>query len=73
MQIDVLYYSNPLYNGLNLDQFSLNFKCVKWAASSSNLMLPNDPFVAKHKINYKLLRKILYLEKKKKFTLIISY
>ena len=58
----------------DFDQFILNFQCVKWdASSSSNLMLSDVPFVAKHKNNYKLLRKIHYLEKKKKFTLIQSY
>ena len=57
--------TNPLYKGFNLDQFSLNFQCVKWAFSSSNLMLPIDLFVAKHKNNYKLLRKKHYLEKKR--------
>ena len=58
--------TNPLYKGFNLDRFSLNFQCVKWAASSSsNLMLPIDSFFAKHKNNYKFLRKIHYLEKKR--------
>ena len=57
--------TNPLYKGFNLDQFSLNFQCIKWAATTSNLVLYNDPFVAKHKNNYKLLRTIHYLEKKR--------
>ena len=57
--------TNPLYKGFNLDQFSLNFQCIKWAATASNLVLFNDPFVAKHKNNYKLLRTIHYLEKKR--------
>ena len=57
--------TNPLYKGFNLDQFSLNFQCIKWAATASNLVLYNDPFVAKHKNNYKLLRTIHYLEKKR--------
>ena len=57
--------TNPVYKGFNLDQFSLNFQCIKWAATTSNLVLYNDPFVAKHKNNYKLLRTIHYLEKKR--------
>ena len=57
--------TNSLYKGFNLDQFSLNFQCIKWAATASNLVLYNDPFVAKHKNNYKLLRTIHYLEKKR--------
>ena len=48
----------PLYKGFILDQFSINFQCVKWAAVRSNLVLYNDPFVAKHKNNYKLLCKL---------------
>ena len=57
--------TNPLYKGFNLDQFSLNFQCVDWAATAGNIVLYNDPFVAKHKNNYKLLRKIHYQEKKR--------
>ena len=38
-------YKNPLYNGFNLDKFSFNFQCVKWAEESGNLVLYNDSFV----------------------------
>ena len=54
-----------MYKGFNLDQFSLNFQCVDWDATAGNIVLYNDPFVAKHKNNYKLLRKIHYQEKKR--------
>ena len=37
--------TNPLYQGFNLDRFSVNFHFVKWAADSNNLVLYNDPFV----------------------------
>ena len=37
--------TNPLYKGFNLDQFSLNFQCIKWAATTRNLVLYNNPFV----------------------------
>ena len=57
--------TNPLYKGFNFDHFSIYFQCVKWAATSSNQVLYNDQFVAKHKNNYKLLRKIDYQEKKR--------
>ena len=57
--------TNALYKGFNLDQFSLNFQCVEWASTSGNKVLYNDPFVAKHKNNYKLLRKIHHQEKKR--------
>ena len=57
--------TNPLYKEFNLNQFSLNFQCIKWAASNSYQVLHNDPFAAKHKNNFKLLREIQYLEKKR--------
>ena len=47
--------------------FYISFNCqtLKWAEESGKIMLYNDPFVAKHKNNYKLLRKIHYQEKVK--------
>ena len=42
--------TNPLYKGFDLDQFSLNFQCVKWASTSDNRVLYNNPFVANIKI-----------------------
>ena len=47
--------------------FYISFYCqlLKWAKKSGKIMLYNDPFVAKHKNNYKLLRKIQYQEKVK--------
>ena len=34
--------TNPLYKVFNLDQLSLNFQFVKWAATSSNRVLYNE-------------------------------
>jgi hypothetical protein len=41
-------------------------RCVKWAEECGIMVLYKDPFVLKHKNNYRLLRKIHYQVKKRK-------
>ena len=55
--------TNPLYKGFNLHKFSFNIQFVKWVEETGKIVMYNDPFVAKHKNKYKLLRNIHYQEK----------
>ena len=57
---------NPLYKGLNINQLSFALRCVKWAEECGKMVLYKDPFVLKHKNNYRLLRKIHYQVKSEK-------
>ena len=45
--------------------YSLVYQTLRWAEESGKLVMYDDPFVVKHKNNYKLLRKIHYQVKAK--------
>ena len=57
----MLFFIKILY----LFWYSLVYQTLRWAEESGKLVMYDDPFVVKHKNNYKLLRKIHYQVKAK--------
>ena len=45
---------NPLYRGFNINNLSFDLRCAKWAEECGKMVLYKDPFVLKHKNNYRL-------------------